>query len=172
MIERSAATTIKGQPFTLAGPELKPGERAPEFSLVDGEGKTHTLAEFKGKAKLISVINSVDTGICSEQTQKFDKEVGELGDGVAAMTVSLDLPFALSRFCGAHGIKHLVLSDHREAKFCTSYGVLIKELRLPSRTIFVVSKEGILTYVEYVKEVASHPNYEKALEALKAAAAE
>lgn len=169
MIERSGAVTLSGQAMTLVGPELKAGERAPEFSLLDSSLKAHTLGEFKGKVKLISVVPSLDTEVCSLQTKRFDKEVGEMGEGVAAITVSMDLPFAQGRFCGANSINSLVLSDHREARFGTSYGVLIKEMRLLARSVFVVNKEGIITHVEYVKEVTSHPNYDKALEALKAA---
>jgi len=169
MIERSGAITMKGSSMTLVGPELKPGERAPEFSLLDSGLKARTLSEFKGKAKLISVVPSLDTEICSAQTRKFDEEVGKMGDGVAVITVSMDLPFAQGRFCGANSINSLVLSDHAFAKFGTSYGVLIKELRLLARAVFVVSKEGIITYCEYVKEAATHPNYDKALAELKSA---
>lgn len=171
MIERPGAVTLKGAPQTLLGPELKPGERAPEFALVDGEMKTRTLSEFKGKTKLISVVMSLDTGICSAQTKKFDEELSKLGNNVEAITVSMDLPFTQEKFCTENKVKHTVLSDHREAKFGTSYGTLIKDLRMLCRAIFVVNREGIVTYSEYVKEIGSDPDFDKAIEALKAAIA-
>lgn len=169
MIERSQAVTLKGANMTLLGPELKPGERAPEFSLVDTDLKTRTMSEFKGKVRLISVVLSLDTGICSEQTRKFDEELAAFGDSASAITVSMDLPFSQGRFCSQNTVKHTVLSDHRDAKFGVAYGVLVKELRVLCRAIFVVNREGIVTYSEYVKEIDSNPNYEKALDAVKAA---
>lgn len=171
MIERPSVVTLGGVPQILLGPELKPGERAPEFSLVDKDMKVRSISEFKGKVKLISTLLSVSTGICTQQTKKFDGELASLGNGVAALTVSMDLPYTQLNFCSENGVKHTVLSDHREAKFGTTYGVLMKENRMLCRAIFVVNREGIVTYSEYVKEVGTLPDFDKALQAVKDALA-
>lgn len=169
MMERQGVVTLNGTPQILLGPELKPGERAPEFSLVDGSMKLHTIAEFKGKVKLISTVLSLETPVCSAQTKKFDEELGEIGDAVVPITVSMDLPFTQARFCSENKVKHLVLSDHRDARFGSGYGVLIKDLRALCRAIFVVNRDGIITYVEYVREVGSNPDYARAIAAVKEA---
>jgi thioredoxin-dependent peroxiredoxin len=169
--ERAGAVKFKGNPMTLVGPALKPGDKAPEFNVL-GPGLTPVnLASSKGKVRFFSVVPSLDTGICSMQTKKFNEAVAKLPPSVQAYTVSLDLPFAQARFCSAEKIDKMVsLSDHRETSFGTAYGVLIKELRLLARSIFVVGKDDKITYVQLVPEVTTEPNYDQALDAVRAAA--
>lgn len=167
--ERTGVATLKGNPITLIGPELKVGDKAPEFqlnkSLVDVVG----LEQFAGKVKLISVIPSIDTGVCDAQTRRFNEEASKLGDQAAIITVSVDLPMAQARWCGAAGVENVVmLSDYKDNNFGKSYGVLIKELHLDMRSIFVVDADNTIRYVEYVSEMTEHPNYEQALAAVKA----
>lgn len=169
--ERKAAITFKGNPLTLIGPELKPGAKAPDFKLLAGDLSEVSLANFKGKTKIISVVPSLDTPVCDQQTRRFNDEASKLPTDVVILTVSVDLPFAQSRWCGAaHADKVKTLSDHRETSFGKAYGVLIKELRLLSRSIFIAGPDDKIQYVEYVKEITQHPNYEKALASLKAGA--
>ena len=169
--ERKGAVTFKGNPLTLIGPELKPGQTAPDFKLLAGDLSEVSLAKFKGKTLLISVVPSLDTPVCDMQTKRFNQEAEKLPSDVAVVTVSMDLPFAQSRWCGAASCtKVQCLSDHREASFGQAFGVLIKELRLLSRSIFIVGPDQKLQYVEYVKEITQHPNYDKALSALKVGA--
>ncbi|OZU89711.1 lipid hydroperoxide peroxidase [Virgibacillus indicus] len=160
-----ANVTFHQDPVTLLGTELKAGDDAPNFTVLSNDLKEVSLDDYKGKVKLISVVPSIDTGVCSEQTKRFNEEADKLGN-VHVLTISMDLPFAQTRWCAANGIKKLdTLSDHRDADFGEKYGVLIKELRLLSRSIFVVDSNDKITYVEYVSEVTNHPDYEKALEA-------
>jgi len=170
---RKGEVTMKGNPVELAGPHLKTGDHAPDFECV-GEGLSIVnLAGTAGKPRLFSVVPSLDTPVCSIQTKRFSNELAALGDKVAAYTVSLDLPFAMKRFCGAEGVSNLAnLSDVRNHSFGKHYGVLITSLPIPllCRALFVVDAHGVLTYVEYVPEIASEPNYDAALAALKAAA--
>ena len=167
-MERPGAVTFKGQPLTLVGPELKPGEKAPDFTIIDQSLQPASLRDYAGKVILLSVVPSLDTGICSAQTKRFNEEAAQLPEDVAILTVSMDLPFAQARFCGAENIDRVkVLSDHRDASFAQAYGTLVKELRLESRAIFVIDREGTIRYVEYVPEIASHPNYDAALQAVK-----
>ena len=170
---RKGEVAMKGNPVELAGPHLKAGDKAPDFECV-GEGLSIiTLAETAGKPRLFSVVPSLDTPVCSIQTKRFSHDLAALGDKVAAYTVSLDLPFAMKRFCGAEGVSNLVnLSDVRNHSFGKHYGVLITSLPIPllCRALFVVDGHGTLTHVEYVSEIASEPNYDAALAALKAAA--
>jgi thiol peroxidase len=174
MEKRANAGTFKGNPLTLAGKQLKAGDQAPDFACVNQGLEIITLAKTPAKARLFSVVPSLDTPVCSLQTKKFEESIGALKDKVACYTVSLDMPFAQKRFCGAEHISNMqTLSDVHNGSFGTNYGVrIIEGLPIPllARTIFVVDKSGKITYCEYVKEVADHPNYEKALEALKAAA--
>jgi len=171
-VERSGAVTMRGNPLTLIGAELKPGQTAPAFKLVGAGMKEVTLDQFKGKVKIISTIPSVDTPVCDAETRRFNEEAAKLPSDVVILTVSMDLPFAQARWCGAAGVdKVTTLSDYRGAHFGEAYGVLIKELYLLARVVFVVDKNDKITYVEYVKEVANHPNYEAALEAARKAAA-
>ncbi len=170
-LERKNAVTFKNNPITLVGPEIKAGQKAPDFKVL-GEGlKEVTMADFKGKTVLISVVPSVDTPVCELQTKRFNEEASKLPADVAVLTVSMDLPFALKRFCGAaQTAKIQPLSDHRDASFGKAYGVLIKELRLLARAVFVLDPQGNVQYAEYVKEVTTHPDYDKALGVLKAGA--
>lgn len=167
-VERPGAVTFKGQPLTLVGPELKPGDKAPDFTIIDQSLQPASLKDYAGKVVLLSVVPSLDTGICSAQTKRFNEEAAKLPEGVAILTISMDLPFAQARFCGTENIDRVtVLSDHRDASFAQAYGTLVKELRLESRAIFVIDREGVIRYVEYVPEIASHPNYDAALDAVK-----
>ena len=164
-----AAITFKGNPVTLVGQEVKVGDQAPNFTVLANDLSEVTLDSSKGNVRLISVVPSLDTGVCDAQTRRFNEEAAHLGN-VKVLTISMDLPFAQKRWCGANGIENVqTLSDHREASFGKAYGVLIEELRLLARSIFVVDSNDKVTYVEYVSEATNHPNYEAALEAAKQA---
>ena len=170
---RSGAVTFKGNPLTLAGKALSVGESAPDFTLHYYEGglKELKLADLKGKPTLLSVVPSLDTPVCAIQTKKFNESFAALGDKANAVTVSLDLPFAQARFCGAEGVGNMrAASDYQDRSFGNSYGTLIEELKILSRAIFVLDANGKITYVEYVPEVASEPNYDAALAAVKSLA--
>jgi thiol peroxidase len=168
-MERSGATTMKGNPLTLVGPELQVGDHAPDFSVVDGTLSAVNLEKTGHNVRIISVVPSLDTPVCDLQTKRFNEEAGQM-PGVDIVTVSMDLPFAQKRWCGAFGVDRIkMLSDHRSGSFGEAYGTLIKDLRIESRAIFVLDKENIIRHVEYVKEVADHPNYDAALAAAKAA---
>lgn len=161
--------TFKDSPVTLLGTEIQVGNDAPNFTVLSNSLENKTLDDYKGKVKLISVVPSLDTGVCAEQTKRFNQEADKL-DNVQLLTISMDLPFAQTRWCSAEGVNNIeILSDHRDADFGKKYGVLIKELRLLSRSIFVVDSNDKVTYVEYVPEVTNHPDYEKALEAARKA---
>lgn len=167
MQERKGIVTLKGNPMTLLGPALGPGDRAPAFAVVDGGLAPVGLGDFAGKRKLISVVPSLDTPICELQTKRFHEEAAKLPEDVAVLTISMDLPFAQSRFCTTHGIQKIhVLSDYRDAAFGLAYGVLIKEVRLLARSIFVVDARDVIRYVQIVPEVSSHPDYDAALAAV------
>ena len=171
MSERSGIITFKGTPFTLLGPELKIGDKAPDFAVVDNALSPVTLASSTGKIRIISAVPSLDTPVCDSETRRFNQEAAGLPGSVQVLTVSLDLPFAQKRWCGAMGIdKVITLSDHREASFGLNYGVLIKELRLLARAVFVVDRAGLLTHVELVREIADEPYYAGVLSALARAA--
>jgi thiol peroxidase len=166
--ERTGAATFKGNPLTLIGPELKPGDKAPDFKLNKTLGEQVSLADYAGKVKLISVVPSLDTGVCDAQTRRFNEEAGKLGDNVVILTVSVDLPFAQARWCGAAGVDKVVtLSDYKDRAFGQAYGVFIKEFALDMRSIFVIDQNDTIRYVEYVKEMTEHPNYETALDAVR-----
>lgn len=169
-VERPAGTTLRGNPFTLVGPELKVGDKAPAFEVVGGDLNPVNLDSYKGKVKVICAVPSLDTPVCDTEIKRFNQEAATLGDRVQVLTVSVDLPFAQKRWCGASNVdKVTALSDHRSASFGASYGTLIKELRLLSRAVFVVDAADKLRYVEYVKEMSQEPNYDAALAAAKAA---
>ncbi len=171
MQERSGVVTLSGNPFTLLGPELGPGDPAPAFTVVNQDLAPVTLADSAGKTRLISVVPSLDTPICELQTKRFHEEAARLPESVAVLTISMDLPFAQQRFCTTHGIDRIqVLSDYRDASFGAAYGVLIKELRLLARSIFVVDPDDVIRYVQIVPEVTDHPDYGAALRAVAAAA--
>ncbi|MGD2079755.1 MAG: thiol peroxidase [Nitrospirota bacterium] len=159
--------TMKGQPLTLAGPELKVGDKAPGFRVLDRELNEVGLEDCGGKVRLLSVTPSLDTPVCDMQARRFNEEAAKLGD-VSVFNISMDLPFAIDRFCTAAGIdKVQALSDHREASFGRAYGVLIEELRLLARSVFVVDRGDTIRYIEIVPEIKDHPDYEKALEAAR-----
>ena len=173
MQKRADAVTFKGNPLTLIGPQLKPGDAAPDFTCVNSGLELVTLAKTPAKARLFCSVPSLDTPVCSQETKKFDEALAGLKDKVAAYTISLDMPFAQKRWCSAESVSNMqTLSDLHNQSLGKNYGVLIEGLPIPllSRAVFVVDKGGKITYCEYVPEVASHPNYEKALAALKAAA--
>ncbi|MFA9407349.1 MAG: thiol peroxidase [Candidatus Dadabacteria bacterium] len=166
--ERTGVVTLKGNPLTLIGPEVKVGDKAPDFSSLKGLGAPITLADLEGKVKVFNVIISVDTPVCDVQTKRFNQEAANLGDEVVILTLSMDLPFALGRYCAAEGIdKVQTASDYKDASFGEAYGVLIKEHRLLARALFVVDKDDIVRYAEYVPEVATEPNYDPAIAAVK-----
>jgi thiol peroxidase len=171
-MSRSGAVTFKGTPLTLAGEAVTVGQPAPDFTLHYFEGglKTLKLADLKGKPSFISVVPSLDTPVCQAQTKKFNEELSSIGDSINALTVSFDLPFAMNRFCGAESIKCMrSVSDYQDRNFGQNWGMLIEELKLLARGVFVLDKDGKVLYAEQVKEVADHPNYEAAIAALKGA---
>ena len=166
-MERPAATTLKGNPLTLIGPELKTGDNAPDFNLVDKGLKPVTLKDTGSRVRIFSVVPSLDTPVCDAQTKKFNEVAAQLPD-VDIFTVSMDLPFAQSRWSSAFGVDRVkMLSDHREGSFGANYGTLIKELRIESRAIFVVDQMNRIRHAQYVKEVADFPNYEAAVSAAR-----
>jgi thiol peroxidase len=168
-MERPGATTMKGNPLTLIGPELQAGDHAPDFSVVDGTLSAVNLEKTGHNVRIISVVPSLDTPVCDLQTKRFNEEAAQM-PGVDIVTISMDLPFAQKRWCGAFGVDRIkMLSDHRSGSFGEAYGTLIKDLRIESRAIFVLDKDNLIRHVEYVKEVADHPNYDAALAAAKAA---
>ena len=164
-----AQVTFKNNPVTLIGNEVNVGDTAPDFKVLANDLSEVTLKDSEGKIRLFSVVPSLDTGVCDQQTRKFNEAAAELGDNVIVYTVSMDLPFAQKRWCGAAGIENVVtVSDHRDASFGEAYGVHMKELRLLARSIFVVDEAGKVAYVEYVSEGTTHPNYDAAIDAVKA----
>lgn len=164
-----ANITFKGNPVTLLGNQVKVGEKAPNFSVLANDLSAVTLDDSKGSVRLISVVPSLDTGVCDAQTRRFNEEANKL-DNVKVLTVSVDLPFAQKRWCGANGIENVqTLSDHRDLSFGEAYGVAIQELRLLARAVFVVDSNDQVTYAEYVSEATNHPDYEAAIEAAKQA---
>jgi thioredoxin-dependent peroxiredoxin len=164
-----AQVTFKGKPVTLLGNEVKVGEQAPDFTVLANNLSPVTLESSKGTVRIISVVPSLDTGVCDQQTRRFNEEAANL-EGVTILTISVDLPFAQTRWCGAAGIdKVQTLSDHRDLSFGQAYGVVIKELRLLTRAVFVIDANDKIVYVQYVPEATTHPNYEAAIEAAKAA---
>jgi len=170
--ERKAAVTMRGNPMTLVGPELKSGQSAPGFNSVGKGMAPVALDQFKGKVKIIASIPSIDTPVCDAETRRFNEEAAKLPGDVQVLTISMDLPFAQARWCGAAGVEKVTtLSDWRGAEFGQKYGALIKELHLLTRAVFVLDRNDKLVHVEYVKEIAEHPNYEAALAAARKAAA-
>ena len=164
-----ASVTFKGNPVTLLGNEVKVGDQAPDFKVLANDMSEVTLQDTKGQVRLISAVPSLDTGVCDAETRRFNEEAVKL-DNVKVLTVSVDLPFAQKRWCGAAGIENVqTLSDHRELSFGEAYGVAIKELRLLARAVFVVDSNDKVTYVQYVSEVTDHPDYEAVVEAAKQA---
>jgi thiol peroxidase len=167
---RFGDVTFKGTPHTVLGNQVSVGEKAPDFKLVANDLSEVTLGDSAGKTRLISVVPSLDTGICDAQTRRFNEEAVNFGDDVVVLTVSVDMPFAQKRWCGAAGIENVqTLSDHRDMNFGNAYGTHVKEMRWEQRAIFVVDADDTVTYAEYVPEIAQHPDYEAALTAVKAA---
>jgi thiol peroxidase len=165
---RKGVITMKGSPLTLVGKEAGIGDAAPDFEVVANDMSTVKLSSFKGKVCIICSVPSLDTSVCDIETRRFNEEAGKLGSGVVVLTISMDLPFAQKRWCGATGVKNIqTLSDHRDASFGKAYGVLIKELRLLARAVFVVDKNGIIRYIQIVKELSTEPDYKAVLEAVK-----
>jgi thiol peroxidase len=170
MSERKGAVTMKGNPLTLVGNEVKVGQMAPDCTLTGNDMSPVKLSEFRGKVCVISSVPSLDTPVCDLETRRFNQEAAGLGADVQILTISMDLPFAQKRWCGAHDIKSVItLSDYREAAFGSAYGVLIKELRLLARAVFVVDREGRIRYIQLVKEIATEPDYAAVIEAVKKA---
>ena len=167
-MERKGVVTFGGNPLTLIGDEAKEGTKAPDFTVIDKEMKEVKLSDFTGKVKIISVTPSLDTPVCDMQARRFNQEAQSLSGSLVVLNISMDLPFAIARFCAGAGINNVhTLSDHREASFGNAYGVLIKELRLLSRSVFVIDTSDIIRYIEIVPEITNEPDYNKALEAAR-----
>jgi thiol peroxidase len=168
MTERAQAITLHGNPLTLEGNPVSMGNQAPEVTLLDNDLKPVKLSDFRGKVIIIAAVPSLDTPVCDMETRRFNTEAARLGKDVAILTVSMDLPFAQKRWCGAAGVEQVkTLSDHKEAAFGQAFGLLIKELRLLGRAVLVLDREGVVRYYQLVKEVSEEPDYEAALSAVK-----
>jgi len=168
MQEKEGVVTMEGKPLTLLGKEIKVGEPAPDFEALANDLSPVKLSSFHGKVCIISSVPSLDTPVCDTMTRRFNEEAVALGDDVVVLTISMDLPFAQKRWCGAAGVKNVqTLSDHRDASFGNAFGVLIKELRLLARAVFVIDKDGIVRYIQIVNELTNEPDYEAVLETVK-----
>ena len=168
MEERTGLVTMKGNPLTLVGTEVRIGDKAPDFEVVANDMSTVKFSSFAGKVRIICSVPSLDTSVCDTMTRRFNEAAGAMGDEAAVLTISMDLPFAQKRWCGAAGVENVTtLSDYHKADFGTKYGLLIKELRLLARAVFVVDKQGIVRYKELVAEVTNEPDYEAALQAAR-----
>jgi len=168
MEERTGIVTMKGNPITLVGNEAKVGEPAPDFEVVANDLSPVKFSSYRGKVCIVSAVPSLDTPVCDMETRRFNKEAESLGSDIAILTISTDLPFAQKRWCGAAGADKVVtLSDHRNTAFGAAYGVLIKDLRLLARAVFVVDRDGTLQHVQLVKEIAEEPDYDAVLSAAK-----
>ena len=167
-MERKGIVSFKGAPLTLLGEEPKIGGKAGDFTVLDGELKEAGLKDFSGKVKVISVTPSLDTPVCDLQARRFNQEAAKLPADVVILNISMDLPFAITRFCTAAGIDRVkAYSDHREASFGIAYGVLIKEIRLLARSIFIIDRSDVIKYIQIVPELTQHPDYDRALDELK-----
>lgn len=164
-----AKITFKGNPVTLLGNEVKVGDQAPNFTVLANDLSEVKLSDYKGSVRILSSVPSLDTGVCDAQTRRFNEQAAKL-DGVKVLTISADLPFAQKRWCASSGLEDVItLSDHRDLSFGNAYGVVMKELRLLARAVFVVDSNDKITYVEYVSEGTNHPDYEAAIQAAKEA---
>ena len=162
--------TFQGNPLTLTGNQPTVGQAAPDFEVVANDLSGVKLSEFRGNVCVICTVPSLDTPVCDTEVRKFNEQAISLGDDVAVLVISMDLPFAQQRWCGMVGIEHVrTLSDHNQADFGNTYGLLIKELRLLARAVFVLDKEGVIRYIEVVEELTNEPDYEAALKAAKEA---
>ncbi len=169
MKERTGIITMKGNPLTLLGDEIKVGEAAPDFESLNTDLAPVKLSDFRGKIVVLSSVPSLDTPVCDLETRRFNQEAADLSSDVTIITISMDLPFAQKRWCGASGVdKVLTLSDHRDAQFGTRYGLLIKELRLLARNVLVIDREGVVRYAQLVNEVTQEPDYGAVIGAVKA----
>ena len=169
MSERAGAVTFQGAPLTLVGAELKAGDAAPDFTVLGNDLSDVKLSDFAGRVRIVSVVPSLDTPVCDTQTRRFNEAAADLGDDVVILTISMDLPFAQKRWCAAAGVEAVrTLSDHRDAGFGRAWGVLIQELRLLSRALFVVDRDGTIRHVEIVAEITHEVDYDAALAAAKA----
>jgi len=168
MNERKGIVTMKGNPIMLVGNEIKVGDKAPDCNLTANDLSAVSISSFGGKVCIVASVPSLDTAVCDMETRRFNEEAGKLDPNIVILTISMDLPFAQKRWCGAAGIQNVkTLSDYRDAKFGTSYGVLIKEFRLLARAIFVIDKTGTVRYIQIVNEVAKEPDYQAAIDAAK-----
>lgn len=168
MSERAGAITFKGNPMTLVGPEVKTGAAAPGFTAIGNDMKPVELKNYKGKVVILSSVPSLDTPVCDIETKRFNQEAGKLGDKVAVLTISMDLPFAQRRWCGASDVKNLTtLSDFKDRQFAQAWGLYIKELGLLARAVYVIDKEGKVQHAQLVPEIAQEPNYDAVIEAAK-----
>ena len=168
MEERHSLVTVKGNPLTLMGKELKVGDTAPGVELLNNDLQPVNLSDYSGQICVVSSVPSLDTPVCDMETRRFNQEAESLGSDINILTVSMDLPFAQKRWCGAAGVNRVItLSDHRNASFGTEFGVLIKELRLLARAVFIIDGEGIIRYIQLVQELSQEPDYEAVLSALK-----
>jgi len=168
MKERAGAVTMKGNPLTLLGPEVREGQKAPDFTALATDLSPVSLASLRGKVVVLASVPSLDTSVCDLETRRFNQEASGLGPEVRILVISMDLPFAQKRWCGAAGVENLrTLSDHRDAAFGLAYGVLIKELRLLARAVFVVDAEGVVRYTQLVRELATEPDYAAVLAAVR-----
>jgi thiol peroxidase len=167
--ERTGLVTFKGNPLTLLGQEVKVGDRAPSFQVVDKAMQRVTLESFKGKVKIITAVPSLDTPVCDTETHRFNEEAGKLPEKAVVLTISMDLPFAQARWCAAAGVdKVQTFSDYRDRSFGLAYGVLIKELKLLARSVFIVDEQDFIRYVELVPEVTQQPDYDRVMNAARA----
>jgi thiol peroxidase len=168
MEERTGIVTMKGKPVTLVGQAVKVGQKAPDFEVTANDLSPVKFSSFAGKVCIIASVPSLDTSVCDLETRKFNEKAAQLGSDVVVLTISMDLPFAQKRWCGAAGIKNVqTLSDHRDASFGRAYGVLIKDLRLLARAVFVVDKKGVVRYLQIVPEIATEPDYDAVLKVVK-----
>jgi len=168
MAAQVRTVTMKGTPLTLEGNLVKPGDPAPEFQALDNDLQPVSLSAYRGKVVVLASVPSLDTPVCDMETRRFNEEAGTLSDEVVVLTISMDLPFAQKRWCGAAGVDRVTtLSDHRDASFANAYGVLIQELRLLARAVFVLDREGVVQYVQVVQEIGEEPDYEAVLDAVK-----
>lgn len=169
MSERTGVITFKGKPMTLTGNAIKAGDKAPNFKAVGNDLAEVTLAQFKGKTVVVSVVPSLDTGVCDAQGKRFNDEALKLGDDVQVLIISEDLPFAQKRWCGASNATAVkTISDYKDRDFAANYGLYIKELGLLTRAVIVIGKDGSVKHCEIVPEVTTHPNYDAAIAAIKA----
>ncbi len=167
-MEDENVVTMKGNPLTLVGNPVKVGDKARDFEVLTNDLSPVKFSSFAGKICLISSVPSLDTSVCDTQTRKFNEQAGTMGKDVVVLTISMDLPFAQKRWCGAAGVENVqVLSDHRKADFGNAFGVLIEQLRLLARAVFIVDAKGTIRYIQIVDELTNEPDYQEAFEALK-----